>query len=307
MKHRILCLIVLLAFCFSSAVLAGAKGAGKKSNTVEQATGGSGGGDLDAEIRSLMARANTNLEAIGANYRFEIAEYITSSDQIGSTVLFSDLGNKQLPADFVPGDPRRILWSGPVGPGDDITWAHDITQFAPGPGLPATLAAIASAMATWEGVSCSNLPLTFVPTVGNLGFLEAGILPLADVSHAGFGPFFSPPILAATFTATFIAPPDLDNNGKPDVAFREIYYNTFLTPWGINTNFPFDIETVALHEAGHGLSQAHFGKLFQTDANGKFHFAPRAVMNAGYTGVQQQIGRTDNGGHCENWGSWPYN
>ena len=54
-----------------------------------------------------------------------------------------------------------------------------------------------------------------------------------------------------------------------------------------------------------GLSQAHFGKLFRTDANGKLHFTPRAVMNAGYTGIQQQIGKTDNAGHCSNWANWP--
>jgi len=30
-------------------------------------------------------------------------------------------------------------------------------------------------------------------------------------------------------------------------------------------------------------------------------------MNATYSGVQTSIGKTDNGGHCSNWASWPNN
>ncbi len=64
---------------------------------------------------------------------------------------------------------------------------------------------------------------------------------------------------------------------------------------------------MALHEAGHGLSQAHFGKAFRSGGNGKLHFSPRAVMNATYSGVQTSIDQTDNAGHCSNWASWPNN
>ena len=123
--------------------------------------------------------------------------------------------------------------------------------------------------------------------------------------HGGFGTgidlFLPPPIIAATYTIIFTGPTDIDNDGNPDAAFREIYY-TFNFPWGINTNSPIDVETVALHETGHGLSQGHFGKAFVTNSNGKLHFAPLAVMNAGYTGVQQSLAGTDNGGHCSMWG-----
>ncbi len=62
-----------------------------------------------------------------------------------------------------------------------------------------------------------------------------------------------------------------------------------------------------MHEAGHGLSQGHFGKLIQTNSNGLFHFAPKAVMNAGYTGPQKTLAGTDNAGYCGNWASWPNN
>jgi hypothetical protein len=64
---------------------------------------------------------------------------------------------------------------------------------------------------------------------------------------------------------------------------------------------------VALHESGHGLSQGHFGKAFGTDANGKIHFSPLAVMNAAYSGVQQDLKGSDNAGHCSVWASWPNN
>jgi hypothetical protein len=88
------------------------------------------------------------------------------------------------------------------------------------------------------------------------------------------------------------------------VAWREIYYNdAFLWRDGAT----YDVETIALHEAGHGLSQAHFGKAFADAGKGKLHFAPRAVMNAAYSGVQTEIDGTDKGGHCSIWGNWPNN
>jgi hypothetical protein len=37
------------------------------------------------------------------------------------------------------------------------------------------------------------------------------------------------------------------------------------------------------------------------------HFAPRAVMNAAYSGIQTEIDGSDKGGHCSNWASWPNN
>ncbi len=269
-------------------------------------------------LRALMAGANAQLAASGADVRLEVIEYITASDPIGRTVFFSNVGNKQLDHHFVPGDPRRVLWSGPLGSGDDITWASDTVQGNAGPGLAATQTAISDAMATWEAQKCSNIPLTATGAAGNFGVLSlilgfgGAFPPPADIVHAGFGGgfpavFLPPPIIAATFTFIFVAasvPTDIDGNGKLDTAFREVYY-TFNFPWGIGTDV--DVETVALHEAGHGLSQAHFGKLFETDANGKFHFAPRAVMNAGYTGVQQELAGSDNGGHCSIWAKWPNN
>ncbi len=70
-------------------------------------------------------------------------------------------------------------------------------------------------------------------------------LPAADVVHAGFGALdfvLTPPTIAAT--GTFFFPTDIDNDGHPDAAFREIYC-TFNFPWGISTDFPIDVETIA--------------------------------------------------------------
>jgi hypothetical protein len=282
---------------------------------------GVGLASIEEDLHAMMQNVNGELEGLGVDYRVGMTEYYTAADEVGKTVFVKDIGNKQLSFHFVPGDPRRANWSGPVGPGDDITWDSDTVLGDAGPGLIPTQTAIGNAMSTWDGLKCSNLPLTGPGVGGDLGVVEYLVsgstsgspFTAADVVHAGFGTpvdaILPPPIIAATFTAFFIDvisgnPTDIDNDGTVDTAFREIYYTAHFT-WGINTNLPIDVETVALHEVGHGLSQAHFGQLFRTDANGKFHFAPRAVMNAGYTGIQQQLRGTDKAGHCSIWASWP--
>jgi hypothetical protein len=265
------------------------------------------------QLLDMMSLMNTSLEAAGAGHRVDYAEYLTAdnSGEVGQMVFFNDRGNKQLGAHFVPGDPRR-------GGRTDITYLVDQAEGAiDGLTTAQTTAAIDRAMATWNNVNCSSIPITRLPNLPfDLGVVEfssgLGGSPFffADITHAGWLPagLLPPNVIAVTFTFIWIdsagLPTDIDNNGKIDVAFREILYNNAFL-WQINGNI--DIETVALHEAGHGLSQGHFGKAFVTTANNKVHFAPRAVMNAGYTGVQQGIKGTDNGGHCSIWGSWPNN
>jgi hypothetical protein len=270
---------------------------------------------IDEDLWTLMLAVNVELEKAGKDLRIEKIEYLTAGETAGREVFFSDRGNKQFPSHWVPGDPRRE-WS----TGTDITWASDGREGNSGAGFFRTQLAIARAMRTWNDVSCSTIPLErfnrFGISVFDLGFIAYffGIGPeapiVADISHAGFGtvldPFLPAPIIAATFTLIWVSPDgtptDIDNNGRFDTALREIYYtNNF--PWGIGEDI--DVETVVLHETGHALSQAHFGKLFRTKKNGKFHFAPRAVMNAGYTGIQTAIRRSDNAGHCSIWASWP--
>src|SRR5690606_27841279 len=144
----------------------------------------------------------------------------------------------------------------------------------------ATEAAIDRAMATWDAEKCSDLGMTKIPfnpairTGYVAAIIEAIFGPLgfggsfnyvADVVHAGWLPalFFdiiaengSDYILGITFTIIWTDEDgnevDTDNNGKYDVAWREIYYNDAF-PWAINSHF--DVESIALHEAGHALSQ----------------------------------------------------
>ena len=97
-------------------------------------------------------------------------------------------------------------------------------------------------------------------------------------------------------------PTDFDGNGKSDVARKEIHSDDAFSWNLVNTH---DVENVAHHEPEHGLSQAHCGDIFGTFANRRIHFAPRAVRDASYSGVQRSPTGTDIGGHGRNWGSWP--
>ena len=269
---------------------------------------------------SPLQQVNARLAAEGLPYRVFYAEYLTAAEsgRAGTTVFFEDRGNKQLGADFVPLEEFSLDGT------TDVSYYVDNNRPSEDLSAAATEAAIDGAMDTWDDQRCSDLGITKIPSDGRpTGFVSAifgfggSLAYVADVNHAGWlpGTFFdaiapggSEFILGVTFTIVFTDedgnPTDVDGNGKSDVAFREIYYNDAFA-WNIGSTY--DVETVALHEAGHGLSQAHFGKAFRTDKNGKIHFAPRAVMNASYSGVQQDLKGTDNGGHCSNWGSWPNN
>lgn len=270
--------------------------------------------DLRSDINTINQRLASEGLMIAA------VEWITAgdADEAGQAVYFNNRGNKQLSSDFVPNDPRR-------GGFDDITYIVDMAEGATATGLsPAeTQASIDNAMSTWNGVNCSAIPITSFGGVNiDLGYVQflygfGGVQGYAaDLTHAGWLPkaffdFIAPDggssILGVTYTFVFVngggVATDIDNNGRSDVAFREIYYNDNFA-W-TNDGGGVDVETVVLHESGHGLSQAHFGKLFKTNKNGKFHFAPRAVMNAGYTGEQREIRKTDKAGHCSNWAAWP--
>jgi hypothetical protein len=270
----------------------------------------------------MLAQVNDQLAAQGAKVRVDYAEYITTTGgpEFGRIIYASNRGNKQLSAHWVPGDPRR-------GGAIPISWINDLSE-GDANGAPTaddTRMAIERGMATWENVTCTVIPLEYLDSwafdFGYVQYLVSGGTEghpgwFADVTHAGWLPrgFFdaiAPPdggdyILGVTFTFIWVGddgnPTDVNGDGNADVAFREIYYNNNFT-WQINGTY--DVETIALHEFGHGLSQAHFGDIFRTPSNGKLQFSPRAVMNAAYSGVQQQLTGTDNGGHCSIWASWP--
>ena len=287
-----------------------------------------GGSGAAVAIGAMMDEVNVALAAQGANYRVAMAEYVTGDgDEAGATVISKDVGNKQLTFDFVPFDARR-LWSGSVaGPTDDITYAVDQTGDAVPPfgGLTgaATTAAIDAAMGTWDGQRCSTLPITKNPDFGIDIGVVAFILGLggspfvvADVQHAGWRDInFGGGVLGATFTFGFTDGPrcaaddrfsDIDGNGKCDTAFREIYYDPSFN-WADDGVSSPDVETVALHEVGHGLSQAHFGNIFFNTRTGAVIAAPRAIMNPFIFGVDRNLLASDDGGHCSIWGQWPSN
>lgn len=256
------------------------------------------------------------------------AEYITIEDgeEIGNTIFFVDRGNKMLSADFVP--IPDYTFDGNT----DISYYIDQNRPTDDLDIATSTAAISRSMDTWKNVNCSDLGLyevefdsgrnagLYAYIVGVLSGNEdfgGSLTYTAEVYHGGWlsGDFFeflraggAESILGVTLTYTLTDANgdliDVDSNGKADVGFREIYYNEEFT-WGDNDRTKYDVETVALHEAGHGLSQAHFGQAFRTGSNEKIHFSPRAVMNAAYSGIQTNIGKTDNAGHCANWDEWP--
>ena len=306
MKHKRFSLVIA-AVMITALTLLSASSIARTHNTIASAQ------STNDQIMAMMTTMNAGFEANGLDLRVDHADYITSdeSGEIGQTVFFNDRA-KQIGAHFVPGDPRR-------GGRTNITYTIDQTEGAiDGLTQAQTNAAIIRAMTTWDSVNCSTIPINRVAApAGDIGVVEflsgLGGSPViaADIVHAGWlpGGLLDPNVIAVTFTFVFLSgpggpPSDIDNNGKQDTAFAETLYNDAFV-WRINGNV--DVETVALHESGHALSQGHFGKAFQTDSNGKIHFAPRAVMNAAYTGVQQEPAGTDNGGHCSIWASWPNN
>ena len=282
------------------------------------------GQDPAADIATVMDNMNVALAAAGADYRVAIAEYITEGEGYdeANTVLAKNLGNKRLGQDFVPGDPRRNAWSGvtAAGAADNITFAIDRTGDAVPPlgGLSGaqTDAAIVRAITTWDDVACSALGFTRNPEgatdIGIVAFQNglggSGAL-VADVQHAGWRDInFAGGVLGVTFTFVFVSagvPTDADGNGRLDAAFREIYFDPSFS-WQDNGVANVDVETVALHEFGHGLSQGHFGTVRLMN-DGRLQASPRAVMNALYAGPFPDLAGSDNGGHCDNWANWPNN
>jgi len=299
--------LVLLAFAL---LLPSAASADKRIEDEES---------LTSSATSLIERLNNQLAARGVNVRIAKAAFLAAPNapEVGQTIFANDR-TKQLDTQWVPGDPRR-------GGRKTITYAVDLADCNVFPGSAAIEGAIDRAMTTWANVSCAPIPIVKVPcssadadvTDGLLGFGGIGTPGTADIIHGGWLPaaFFDAAIpgggssvLASTFTYFFVdGPTDSDVNGdkKLDTAFAEIFYNSAF-PWAIDGAMPpVDVESVALHEAGHALSQDHFGKIFETDANGKRHFSPYAVMNALLTQPEHTLQGSDTSAHCGLWANWP--
>lgn len=273
---------------------------------------------------AFMQQLNDALEASGEDIRISYLEYYTTADaeEMGRIVFADNRGNKQLGSQFVPGDTRRAWSADP----NAITWSLDTFDVTGDVSLADQEAAHEAAMATWDAQTCSEYGLNRAPIPP--GFEDTGFIQFlyygggspfvfADIQHSGFlpGNFFdllapggSNFILGVSFTFIWTeggVPTDIDNNGYADKAIGDNYYNDNFA-WSVDGS-AYDIETVVLHEAGHGHGQAHFGSISRTVANGKLHFSPRAVMNAAYSGIQRSLTGTDRGGHCAQWANWPNN
>jgi len=278
---------------------------------------------------ALLNRSNSTLATKRKDFRIAYAECVTTDNaqEAGQIVFADDRGNKHTGAHFVAGDPRA-----PRRGDNVITYLVDQSDGATHTGVgltnAQTEAAIDREMHTWDvTTTCSKFPIIKVADNGQdpdlidglFGFGTVGT-PCADITHAGWMPgaffdLFAPGgsefILGITFTFVFVddstgVPTDINHDGEEDTAFHETYYNDAFE-WGINTDnsTAIDVETVALHESGHGLDQAHFGKIFATLSNQRLHFAPQAVMNAAISIQKHSLLGTDNAGHCSIWGSWP--
>ena len=250
------------------------------------------------------------------------AEYITApdSDEAGGiTVYQHDLGNGQLGSDFVYGDPRRALFNGGY-PG--VNYSVDDTLVSADPNLTDQAYWMRQSVNAWTDQTCSTTGVIEVPHNGSVGVVEnyfntGGVIAPtwgSDLTQVGFRDstnfaYFAPGsnVLGVTFTLIWTdanGPTDIDNNGKTDVAFREIYYNDNYN-WSDNGGPGIDLPTVAIHEVGHGLSAAHFGLIAVKD--GYLFAKPRAIMNAVYGGTLRDLTGRDVAEHCANWAQWPMN
>lgn len=306
-----------------------------RSGALELAKGPPPKGSVVLDPAVVIESTNAALASEDATYRLSMIETISGDTaEAGITVVWKNVGNKELGHDFVPGDPRRSVagggWS--TDP-NSITYSidpFDGTTFN-GVGPATTSGEIRDGLGTWNILSCSDPDLTEVTSPVDLGVIaflnNLGGSPfvVADIQYGGWLEVeYGGPTIAATHTFIWVDdegnPTDIDRNGLIDVAFREIYFDktcqacagapnwTWEVHNGINDpGFDIDIESISLHETGHGLSQAHFGTGFVRDKDGALYETSNSVMAAAYAGPRTDLQGSDSGGHCTIWGEWPQN
>lgn len=273
----------------------------------------------DDDVLRLMQAFNDDLRPQWIDFRVEQIEMLTVGRGRPSTRLH------QRAFRWVPDDPRRQAEAGALTYLVEPSWG---TATASGVPQPVTERATDRAMAAWAESLCTPVTVLKRPAPGGDVTLfdeflgpeqpEGPILAdpfVADVVHAGWFPsgaadaILGPDVLAISVTFIFVdretgEPTDLDGDGFLDTAANEIYYNDgfhwtagevqggmVLAPGEEPT---VDVETVALHEAGHAFGLGHFGS------------PPEAVMNPVYHGVLHQLLTMDHAGLCSLWGNWDH-
>lgn len=285
--------------------------------------------DDGAVYSSALADLQAALAASGvSNVSVDQAEILWNAEGYDAASPHTIIANNRthlLSSQFVENDPRRggsgdISYLVDQSDGSALSWDSAGAAVV----LPNTVteAQLDASMAAWNTMNCNGPGVVKIGDSGVDPDLIDGLVfgnpaligtPLVDITHAGWLPraFFdaiapngSARILGVTFTFIFVDgngnPTDIDGNRRADVAFREIYYNRRF-PWGTGGNpRNVDIQSVAIHEAGHAFGLAHFGKV-TLQSNGRIQYSPKAIMNAVYIEEDRRILGTDNASFCAIW------
>ncbi len=270
---------------------------------------------VDEQLLGWMEEVTNELAAMGEDYRLESLEFYTLGLGRPGIRIHQEI------AQWVPGDLRRNA------DGNNITYIVDQSGTTADLSVPAAEGAIDRAVGTWSDERClDKLNIVkradpgFDVTVLDFFFGRGFGFPFAaDIVYGGWLPIMNfvletllgipvPDVIAVTATFVFVdvstgIPTDVDGDQFLDIAFAEVYFaDSIVSPfpveidiaWDIDQPLPrVDVETVALHETGHGLAIGHFGP------------PPNAVMNPEYSGVRQETTPIDVAGMCTVWQSWP--
>eukprot|EP01083_Nonionella_stella_P023249 64298_1 len=228
-------------------------------------------------------------------------------------------------ADWVPNDPRRHV----EGKNGLDFYVHiDDTQLPSYLDKKQVITAITNAVDTWDNVQCSqnkfNLYISKEYNGQNIGYAEHKMsggasgsnVKIVDIVFGGWLPpsFFTyqnqlDNTTIGAVTVLFNSNNQILYENEGEIAFAEIYFNSYFS-WDIlEESVPnvYDIETVALHELGHALSQSHFhppGKCITTVKAIRRSDANEVAMAPVYLGVNHDLHGVDIAGHCQKWASW---
>lgn len=258
-------------------------------------------------------------------------------------VLSHDVGNQAAPYLYVEGDPRRHAEHPTT-----IYYRIDLSEPPPGISVDDMEAAIESAVDTFNAVTCGrNVQLVRLPSAPgeDLGAAQhalgwggqaddfaaditfAGWVPQGFFDEIGFGPSnglavpvaFDADGQSLVWGLDVFDPSrefsDVDANGKIDLYATEIYFNADSNyvlddPERANTLFYIDLESIVLHELGHGLGMDHFGRS-EVILDEDFNFVdlvvnPNSVslMNTANYFQTRELSGSDIASFCGIYASW---